>query len=163
MRRFLSSTLRARAAIRSFNSSTFSPVTALTQSSSRPGAGRSSGLSRSALVRAMRKGTALSFRRASSLWSCSESGRRASAARTAASVSARMRSVLSTRRAPSAPSSSSPGVSMMSTGPRGRSSIAFLTGSVVVPPTSETMERSCPVTALTRLDLPAFRTPKKAT
>ena len=58
-------------------------------------------------------------------------------------------------------SSSSPGVSIMTTGPSGKSSIAFLTGSVVVPLTSDTKESSCPVIALTRLDLPAFRIPKK--
>ena len=43
----------------------------------------------------------------------------------------------------------------------GKSSIAFLTGSVVVPKTSETTERFCPVTAFTRLDFPALRIPKK--
>ena len=42
----------------------------------------------------------------------------------------------------------------------GRSSIAFRTGSVVVPLVSDTTARSCPVTALTRLDLPAFLLPK---
>ena len=61
---------------------------------------------------------------------------------------------------PSAPSSSYPGVSIITTGPRGSSSIAFDTGSVVVPLTSETTASSCPVTALTRLDLPAFLHPK---
>ena len=49
---------------------------------------------------------------------------------------------------------------MITTGPRGSSSIAFLTGSVVVPSTSDTTESSCPVIALTRLDLPAFLRPK---
>ena len=38
--------------------------------------------------------------------------------------------------------------------------MAFLTGSVVVPRTSETTESSWPVTAFTTLDLPALRTPK---
>ena len=50
---------------------------------------------------------------------------------------------------------------MIMTGPRGSSSMALLTGSVVVPFTSDTTARSCPVTALTTLDLPAFRRPKK--
>ena len=43
----------------------------------------------------------------------------------------------------------------------GRSSMAFMTGSVVVPSVSDTTARSCPVTALTTLDFPAFRRPKK--
>ena len=38
---------------------------------------------------------------------------------------------------PSSPSSSIPGVSIITTGPRGRSSIALSTGSVVVPLMSE--------------------------
>lgn len=49
----------------------------------------------------------------------------------------------------------------MTTGPRGRISIARETGSVVVPRTSLTTARRCCVTALTRLDLPALRQPKK--
>ncbi len=65
-----------------------------------------------------------------------------------------------TRSAPNSPSSSNPGVSIITTGPSGKSSIAFWTGSVVVPLTSETMARLCPVSALTRLDLPALRRPK---
>ncbi len=48
------------------------------------------------------------------------------------------------------------------TGPRGSSSMACNTGSVVVPFTSDTMARSWPVKALTTLDLPALRRPKKA-
>ena len=40
--------------------------------------------------------------------------------------------------------------------------MALYTGSVVVPFTSDTMARSWPVKALTRLDLPALRRPKKA-
>ncbi len=38
--------------------------------------------------------------------------------------------------------------------------MAFPTGSVVVPLTSETMETSCPVLALIRLDFPTLRRPK---
>ena len=49
---------------------------------------------------------------------------------------------------------------MMTTGPIGSNSIAFCTGSVVVPFTSDTTARSCPVTAFTRLDLPTLRNPK---
>ena len=54
-----------------------------------------------------------------------------------------------------------PGVSISMTGPKGRSSIVLYTGSVVVPLTSETMARFCPVTAFMMLDFPAFRLPKK--
>ena len=49
---------------------------------------------------------------------------------------------------------------MMTTGPSGSSSIAFDTGSVVVPFMSETIARDCPVMALITLDLPALRRPK---
>ena len=72
----------------------------------------------------------------------------------------RISRVFLTRSSPRAPSSSKPGVSMITTGPRGSSSMALRTGSVVVPFTSETTASSWPVTALTRLDFPAFRTPK---
>ena len=47
-----------------------------------------------------------------------------------------------TRFAPNSPSSSSPGVSIITTGPNGRSSIALYTGSVVVPLTSDTIANS---------------------
>ena len=50
---------------------------------------------------------------------------------------------------------------MMTTGPMGSSSMDFITGSVVVPFTSETTESSWLVKALTTLDLPAFLRPKK--
>ena len=50
---------------------------------------------------------------------------------------------------------------MTTTGPNGSSSMDFCTGSVVVPFTSETTARSCPVTAFKTLDFPAFRRPKK--
>ena len=49
---------------------------------------------------------------------------------------------------------------MIITGPNGRSSIAFCTGSVVVPRTSDTTASSCPVIALTTLDFPALRQAK---
>ena len=42
----------------------------------------------------------------------------------------------------------------------GSSSIAFKTGSVVVPCISETIARFCPVKALIKLDFPAFLLPK---
>ena len=85
----------------------------------------------------------------------------ASTTNTAISVLFKICRVFCTRSAPSAPVSSKPGVSMISTGPKGSSSIAFCTGSVVVPLTSETTESAWPVTALTTLDLPALRRPKK--
>lgn len=72
------------------------------------------------------------------------------------------RLAFSTRFCPSSPSSSKPGVSIITTGPSGKSSIARLTGSVVVPFTSETTDKSKPVKAFTTLDLPAFLIPKKA-
>ena len=65
----------------------------------------------------------------------------------------------STRSSPSSPSSSRPGVSIKTTGPSGNISIAFLTGSVVVPATLDTTAKSCPVIALIRVDLPALRLP----
>ena len=67
---------------------------------------------------------------------------------------------LSPLRLPSWPSSSMPGVSIIITGPRGSSSMALYTGSVVVPFTSDTTARSWPVTAFSTLDLPAFLLPK---
>jgi len=51
-------------------------------------------------------------------------------------------------------------VSIMTTGPSGSSSMALNTGSVVVPRTSDTIARFCPVSALIRLDFPALRLPK---
>ena len=49
---------------------------------------------------------------------------------------------------------------MSTTGPKGSSSMAFVTGSVVVPLMSDTMARLWEVRALMRLDLPALRRPK---
>ncbi len=66
-----------------------------------------------------------------------------------------------TRSCPSSPLSSMPAVSIISTGPKGNSSMAFNTGSVVVPGTSATTASFCPVRALIRLDLPALRFPNK--
>ena len=85
------------------------------------------------------------------------------ATHTATSAVASTSSVFFTRCAPSAPSSSSsPAVSVSRHGPSGRISIAFETGSVVVPGRSLTMARSCPVSAFTSVDLPAFLSPKNA-
>ena len=84
-----------------------------------------------------------------------------STTRMAASVRSSTRRARCTRSSPSAPVSSMPGVSITTTGPAGSSSMAFCTGSVVVPFTSDTTDRFCPVTALTTLDFPALRRPKK--
>ncbi len=65
------------------------------------------------------------------------------------------------RNSPSAPASSMPAVSMNSTGPMGRISIGFSTGSVVVPAIAETIETCCLVSALRSDDLPALRRPKR--
>ena len=81
--------------------------------------------------------------------------------RTAISVRLSICFVFRTRSSPRCPSSSKPGVSITITGPNGRSSIAFETGSVVVPFVSDTTANSCPVTAFTTLDFPAFLLPKK--
>ena len=85
----------------------------------------------------------------------------ASATRTAMSVLPNTFFAFSILSCPNLPSSSKPGVSIITTGPRGRISIALETGSVVVPSSSETIESCWPVIAFTRLDLPAFLRPKK--
>ena len=71
-------------------------------------------------------------------------------------------SVFSTRIVPSSPTSSNPAVSVIKHGPSGKISMAFETGSVVVPGTSLTMAICCPVNALTNVDFPAFLSPKNA-
>ena len=85
----------------------------------------------------------------------------ASTTRTATSTLFNTCFALRTRSSPRCPSSSIPGVSMITTGPIGSSSMALLTGSVVVPFTSDTTASSCPVTLFTILDFPAFLLPKK--
>jgi len=70
--------------------------------------------------------------------------------------------VMAMRFSPSSPTSSIPAVSMMTTGPMGRISMDFFTGSVVVPGTAETIAASWRVSALIRLDFPAFLRPKMA-
>ena len=81
---------------------------------------------------------------------------------TATSATASTSNVRLTRIAPSSPSSSSPAVSVTRQGPSGGISIAFETGSVVVPGTSLTIATSWPVKAFTSVDLPAFLGPKNA-
>ena len=71
-------------------------------------------------------------------------------------------SVRSIRISPSVPSSSNPGVSIMTQGPIPCSSMALLTGSVVVPGMSDTKAVSCPVKALISDDFPLLRRPKRA-
>ncbi len=68
----------------------------------------------------------------------------------------------STRISPSSPVSSVPAVSMKITGPNGKNSMGFSTGSVVVPGISLTKATSWPAIALSRLDLPAFLRPSTA-
>ena len=75
------------------------------------------------------------------------------------SVAFKVRSI---RISPSVPSSSNPGVSMMTQGPMPCSSMALLTGSVVVPGMSDTKAVSCPVKALISDDFPLLRRPKRA-
>ena len=47
------------------------------------------------------------------------------------------------------------------TGPMGSSSMALLTGSVVVPGVSDTTAAACPVRTFSRLDFPALRRPNR--
>ena len=70
--------------------------------------------------------------------------------------------VRSIRISPRGPSSSNPGVSIMTQGPIPFNSMALLTGSVVVPGMSETKAVSWPVKALISDDFPLFRLPKRA-
>ena len=143
----------------SLQSSTPSPVNALTYISFSFGSGTCS--KRSDLFFTIKYGISFSRKNEISFLSVSCSPLLASTTRRAISVRFKMRFVFCMRSPPSSPSSSNPGVSIIITGPRGRSSIAFLTGSVVVPGVSETTARSWPVIALTTLDFPALRHPKK--
>ena len=68
-----------------------------------------------------------------SSWSAGVKPWVASTTSTAQSARLRICFVFFTRSSPRAPSSSKPGVSMMTTGPMGSSSMDFSTGSVVVP------------------------------
>ncbi len=81
----------------------------------------------------------------------------------AMSVRSSVRRAVAMRRAPSSScASSKPGVSVSTQAPSPRSSMAFDTGSVVVPGRSETTEICWPVRALMRVDLPLLHRPKKA-
>jgi len=53
-------------------------------------------------------------------------------------------------------------VSIKSAGPKGKISMDFRTGSVVVPKISEVRDNFCPAMALKKLDFPAFLLPKNA-
>ena len=64
----------------------------------------------------------------------------ASTTSTATSAASNTAVARATRWFPRSPSSSMPGVSITSTGPTGSSSMAFRTGSVVVPAVSDTTE-----------------------
>ena len=86
----------------------------------------------------------------------------ASATYTAMSVLPKTSNDFSRRSAPSSPVSSSPAVSISTHGPSGNSSMLLYTGSVVVPRWSETMAMFWPVSALIKLDFPAFRLPNSA-
>ena len=115
---------------------------------------------RSDLFHTIRYGTFRSLKILRSSLSCALNPTLPSTINRAISVWFKTSLVFCTRSSPSAPSSSYPGVSIITTGPMGSSSMDFFTGSVVVPLTSETTLKDCPVTALTTLDLPAFRIPK---
>ena len=99
-------------------------------------------VSRSALFLAIIKGMFFSLNIEISCFSQSPRGKVQSVTRTAQSVLFSICLVFFTRSSPSSPSSSKPGVSIITTGPRGKSSVAFVTGSVVVPFVSDTTARS---------------------
>ena len=79
---------------------------------------------------------------------------------TAISIVFKTSNVLLILNSPKVPSSSIPGVSTITTGPIGKISIDFFTGSVVVPFILETKDILWLVIALTTLDFPAFLKPK---
>ena len=81
---------------------------------------------------------------------------------TAMSASAKSFLDASALRLPSSPASSMPAVSISTHAPRSGNSIAFRTGSVVVPGTSDTMDTAWPAIAFTSDDFPAFLLPKNA-
>ena len=140
-----------------FRASIPSPVRALTKT---PAPSRC--VVRSHLFRTSTQGMLRLFSCSSSASSVASSGSAALVTSTARSVLRITCMLLCTRWLPSSPVSSSPAVSIISTGPRGSSSIALLTGSVVVPGVSDTMAMGWLVTAFMRLDFPALRLPKKA-
>jgi hypothetical protein len=120
------------------------------------------GAERSAWVKTGRRG--MERARQASAMRCSRGPGRVSGRRTssAASVVERTERARETRAGPRAgSSSSSPGVSVKRTGPRGSISIALETGSVVVPGTGETTAAGWAVRAFRRALLPALRRPKR--
>ena len=68
-----------------------------------------------------------------------------------------------TRSLPRVVLSSRPGVSISSDAPTSGNSIALLTGSVVVPATSDTMDTGWPTMAFSSDDLPLLHLPNRAT
>ena len=77
----------------------------------------------------------------------------------AISVLFKISKVLLVLISPKSLSSLNPAVSINNTGPTGINSIAFCTGSVVVPSFSETKDTSCPNNLLIKEDLPALVLP----
>ena len=130
-------------AIFSFSSWIPSPVAALTLTSpaAPSGAVMSFPFPRSSLLSATTKGISFFRNIPQSSSSAGHSPRDESTTSTAASALSSTFIVRPTRIFPSSPSSSMPGVSIITHGPSGNISIAFLTGSVVVPATSETSDR----------------------
>ena len=80
---------------------------------------------------------------------------------TATSTRRSAASIFSRRFAPSAESSSTPPVSVKTTGPMGSNSIVFSTGSVVVPACGDVMATSWPATRLRNVDFPTLVRPKR--
>ena len=133
---FISSVFK-RIPIFSLSSCIFSPVLALTYISFSASAffcGQTSDL-----LNAIIYGIFFCTKIFSSSFSVSEIPVKASTTSTAISVLLRICLVFFIRISPSSPLSSKPAVSIITTGPSGKSSIDFKTGSVVVPFTSETM------------------------
>ena len=166
--RTLSSLVSLRSfAIVSFSSKIPSPVRALTESvadssESSSFLGMSLLDAMSDLLYTLIKGTFLSSMRDKISASSGANPFSVSITRTARSVFLKTPLAFSILSCPSSPTSSRPGVSITTTGPAGSSSIDLYTGSVVVPATSDTMAKFCPVTALSKLLLPAFLHPKNA-
>ena len=151
-------------ATRSLSSVIFVPFKALTHRAlsfhSDQAEGKLSSSERSDLLSISSQGMFLFLNSSMSFLSAALTVAVISATSSAMSLASRARSARAMRSSPRALSSSNPGVSVIMTGPSGRSSMLFLTGSVVVPRISDTMESCCEVKAFTTLDLPAFTQPK---
>ena len=106
--------------------------------------------------------TAIFCPRISFSHSISTSGSSSVKSKTAISVRSSILRLRATRSRPNAESSSIPAVSIITHAPTPVISIAFTTGSVVVPTLSDTMATSCPVRAFTSDDLPLLHRPKMA-